>query len=67
MGMAGMLCIHPKQVATVQQYLQPTDKELSFARSVVEEYERSGKAVFTIDGEMVDAPVIARSRQLLKK
>ncbi|MGP9558166.1 HpcH/HpaI aldolase/citrate lyase family protein [Psychrobacter sp. AOP7-A1-24] len=67
MGMSGMLCIHPKQVAIVQQALQPTDKTLLFAQRVVEEYERSGQAVFEIDGEMVDAPVIERSRQLLAK
>ncbi|WP_227678353.1 HpcH/HpaI aldolase/citrate lyase family protein [Psychrobacter vallis] len=67
MGMSGMLCIHPKQVATVQQSLQPTDQELSFAQRVIEEYERSGRAVFKIEGEMVDAPVIARARQLLKQ
>ncbi|MDN5620780.1 MAG: CoA ester lyase [Psychrobacter sp.] len=67
MGMAGMLCIHPKQVATVQQYLHPTDRELEFATRVIEAYEKSGQAVFEIDGEMVDAPVIARSRQLLER
>ena len=67
MGMSGMLCIHPKQVAVVQQTFQPTDVDLSFAQRVVEEYERSGQAVFKIDGEMVDAPVIERSRQLLAK
>ncbi|MGP5203195.1 HpcH/HpaI aldolase/citrate lyase family protein [Psychrobacter aquimaris] len=67
MGMSGMLCIHPKQVEIVHQALQPTDSELEFAKRVVEEYERSGKAIFTIDGEMVDAPVITRSRQLLAK
>jgi citrate lyase beta subunit len=67
MGMSGMLCIHPKQVSVVQQTLQPTDEALLFAQLVVEEYERSGQAVFEIDGEMVDAPVIERSRQLLAK
>lgn len=67
MGMSGMLCIHPKQVAVVQQALQPTDDALLFAQRVIEEYERNGQAVFKIDGEMVDAPVIERSRQLLAK
>ncbi|WP_201509691.1 HpcH/HpaI aldolase/citrate lyase family protein [Psychrobacter alimentarius] len=67
MGMAGMLCIHPKQVASVQQALQPTTKALEFAKRVIEEYERSGQAVFEIDGEMVDAPVIERCRQLLSQ
>ncbi|WP_350655744.1 CoA ester lyase [Psychrobacter sp. S1-30-MNA-CIBAN-0213] len=67
MGMSGMLCIHPKQVAIVQNALQPTDAEIEFARRVVEEYERSGQAVFKVDGEMVDAPVIQRCVQLLAK
>ena len=65
MGMSGMLCIHPKQVAVVQQSLQPTDDEIDFAKRVLEEYEQSGQAVFKIDGNMVDAPVIERCRQLL--
>ncbi len=66
MGMSGMLCIHPKQVAVVKQSLQPIEELLLFAQRVVEEYERSGQAVFKIEGQMVDAPVIARARQLLQ-
>ncbi|OLF38531.1 CoA ester lyase [Psychrobacter sp. Cmf 22.2] len=65
MGMSGMLCIHPKQVAVVQNALKPTAAEIEFARRVVEEYERSGQAVFKVDGEMVDAPVIQRCMRLL--
>ena len=65
MGMSGMLCIHPKQVLRVKQSLQPTEADIEFARRVLEEYEQSGQAVFKIDGQMVDAPVIARCRQLL--
>ena len=65
MGMSGMLCIHPNQVATVKQSLQQTDADIEFARRVIEEYERSGQAVFKIAGQMVDAPVIERCRQLL--
>jgi len=34
---------------------------------VVEEYQRSGQAVFKIDGNMVDAPVIQRCLRLLGK
>lgn len=65
MGMSGMLCIHPKQVATVQYALQPTKAEIEFAIRVVEEYERSGQAVFKIDGNMVDAPVLQRCFSLV--
>lgn len=65
MGMSGMLCIHPKQVDIVKQALRPTASELEFAQRVIEEYERSGQAVFKVEGNMVDAPVIERSYQLL--
>ena len=65
MGMSGMLCIHPKQVDVVKEALQPTESEIEFAQRVVAEYERSGQAIFKIDGNMVDAPVIERSHQLL--
>lgn len=66
MGMSGMLCIHPKQVTIVQQALQPTEQQLDFAKKVIAEFERSGQAVFKIDGNMVDAPVVQRCRQLLQ-
>lgn len=65
MGMSGMLCIHPKQVDVVKGSLQPTISELEFAKRVIEEYEHSGQAVFKVDGNMVDAPVIERSYQVL--
>lgn len=67
MGMSGMLCIHPKQVATVQAALRPSDSEIDFAKRVVAEYESTGQAVFKIDGNMVDAPVIERCQRLLSK
>ena len=65
MGMSGMLCIHPKQVDIVKEALQPTESEIEFAQRVVAEYERSGQAIFKVDGNMVDAPVIERSHHLL--
>lgn len=67
MGMSGMLCIHPKQVVTVQTALRPSDTEIDFAKRVVAEYESTGQAVFKIDGNMVDAPVIERCQRLLNK
>ena len=67
MGLSGMLCIHPKQVAVINNTLQPSDAELDFAKRVIGEYERSHEAVFKIDGMMVDAPVIEHCRQLLEK
>lgn len=67
LGFAGMLCIHPSQVAGVHEAFAVSEKDLAWARSVVHEAERTGLAAFRLDGEMVDAPVIGRARELLAR
>ncbi|PSJ80810.1 HpcH/HpaI aldolase/citrate lyase family protein [Neisseria iguanae] len=67
MGFGGVLCIHPKQVAAVKEALRPSEKLLAFAAKVVAETRRSGEAVFQIDGQMVDAPVIERAKWILRQ
>ncbi|WP_416192148.1 HpcH/HpaI aldolase/citrate lyase family protein [Neisseria sp. CCUG12390] len=67
MGFGGVLCIHPKQVAAVKTALRPSENEIAFARKVLEEAERSGEAVFQVDGQMVDAPVIERAKWILRQ
>lgn len=67
LGFGGMLCIHPSQVAGVHEAFAVSDKDLAWARSVVDESLRTGQAAFRLDGEMVDAPVIARARELLAR
>ena len=65
MGFAGVLCIHPAQVAVVHAAFAPSAQEQAWARRVVEEHERTGSAAFQLDGAMVDAPVIERARRIL--
>lgn len=65
MGFGGMLCIHPKQIATIKTALKPNADILEFAQKVVAYAEQSGLAAFQIDGKMVDTPVIERAKQLL--
>ncbi|WP_369991612.1 CoA ester lyase [Pseudomonas xanthosomatis] len=65
MGFGGALCIHPSQVAVIHRALQPSAAELDWARRVVAGAD-SGAGVFTLDGQMVDAPVILRARALLQ-
>lgn len=58
-------CIHPKQVEIIQQTYQVADKQKQFAKNVVDYYEKTGDAVFAIDGEMVDMPVIKQAYRIL--
>lgn len=65
MGFAGLLAIHPRQVAIIQETFAPSSQEREWAKRVVDQADATGTLAFQIDGKMVDAPVIARARQLL--
>jgi len=64
-GFGAKLCIHPDQVAPVQAGLGPSVQELAWARRVVEAIRVSGGGVVSLDGRMVDAPVVRLAERLL--
>ncbi|MGS0896339.1 HpcH/HpaI aldolase/citrate lyase family protein [Burkholderia stagnalis] len=66
LGFGGKLCIHPAQVSIVNRAFTPGDAECAWARRVVEG-ARAGDGVFAVDGQMADAPVIARARRILAR
>ncbi|MDP2817581.1 MAG: CoA ester lyase [Polaromonas sp.] len=64
-GFGAKLCIHPTQVTAVNTALAPTAAELDWARRVVEGSRKAGGAVFTLDGRMVDTPVLRLAERTL--
>jgi citrate lyase subunit beta/citryl-CoA lyase len=64
-GFGAKLCIHPDQVAPVHAALGPTAQELAWARRVVEAMRTAGGGVVSLDGRMVDAPVVRLAERLL--
>lgn len=69
LGFTGKACIHPSQVPFIHKAFAPSEKELRKAERVVaaaEAAKREGKGVVSVDGKMVDKPVVARSRHLLE-
>jgi citrate lyase subunit beta/citryl-CoA lyase len=64
LGFGGKLCIHPSQVATVNQSFQPSAVQLEWARQVLA-LAASKPGAFQFEGKMVDAPVLAKARQLM--
>jgi citrate lyase subunit beta/citryl-CoA lyase len=70
LGSDGQLCIHPAQVAPVNQTFSPSDQAIQQARRIIETFEaalKQGHAAVQLDGQMLDAPVVARARQLLAR
>ncbi|MGF6222472.1 HpcH/HpaI aldolase/citrate lyase family protein [Pseudomonas sp. ILQ215 TE3946] len=65
LGFAGKLCIHPRQVQFVNQAFTPSPQELAWAQRVVEASRRAGGAAVSVDGAMVDLPVLIRAQNLL--
>jgi (S)-citramalyl-CoA lyase len=50
----------------VHAVFAPTDQELAWARRIVAAADGAdGRGAIAVDGQMVDAPVVARARRLL--
>lgn len=68
MGFGGKACIHPSQIATINQVFSPSAAEVEWAQRVTAAYEeavRTGKGAVTVDGAMVDRPVAEKARKIL--
>lgn len=66
-GYTGKLCIHPAQVDTVNRAFAPSQSDIEWAQRVVAEADAHGGAVFSLDGKMVDMPVISKAAHILAK
>lgn len=64
-GFGAKLCIHPTQVPTVHQALGPTLDEIVWARRVLEATNAAAGGVVSLDGRMVDTPVVLLAQRLL--
>jgi len=67
LGFGAKLCIHPKQVSLVNECFEPNAEEQSWAKRIVEAAEAAKGAAVSVDGKMVDRPVIARAEAILSR
>ncbi|HKH39259.1 MAG TPA: CoA ester lyase [Rubrobacter sp.] len=70
LGFDGKWCIHPAQIAVVNETFSPTVKEVDWAKKVVAAYNEAnatGSGSVSVDGQMVDAASIKLARNTLGK
>ncbi|KAI1114344.1 Pyruvate/Phosphoenolpyruvate kinase-like domain-containing protein [Nemania sp. NC0429] len=70
MGFNGKQCIHPSQVETAHRLFAPDEKEVEWAMRIViadEKAASTGRGAWTLDGVMIDAPVVGRARAIVAK
>ena len=67
-GFHGKCAIHPEQIDTINDAFSPTQAEVAQARRVVDafrEAEAHGRGSLSLDGKVVDVPVVRRAQKLL--
>lgn len=64
-GFGAKLCIHPSQVAAANATFTPSPAEMDWARRVIAASQAAGGGVVSLDGRMVDAPVLRLAQRML--
>jgi len=67
LGFSGKTVVHPGQIELVQRMFTPDEKLVHYALQVVEgarAAQQEGKGVFTLDGKLVDLPVVKRAENI---
>ena len=68
-GMNAKACIHPLQIDIVNEVFSPSLDEINYAKKVLLAYESAQvekKGAFSVDGKMIDKPIIDRCRKTLE-
>ena len=66
-GYDGKMAIHPSQVSVINEAFTPDEEAIAWAESVIEARDATDRGVFKVDGEMIDAPLIAQAEQILER
>lgn len=70
LGFDGKTVVHPRQIDVVNNFFTPTEKEIVYAKRVInalEEGRRLNKGVVTINGDMIDKPMEIRAITTLQQ
>jgi citrate lyase subunit beta / citryl-CoA lyase len=69
LGFDGKSLVNPRQIEPLHNAFAPTGAEIDHARRIIEaaeEAEEAGHGVVSLDGKMIDAPIVASARRTLR-
>lgn len=69
LGFDGKMAIHPSQVEPINNAFTPDPERIQWAEQVLEARDSAkteGQGVYEVDGEMIDAPLIAQAERIMK-
>lgn len=68
LGFDGKSVINPRQIPLVNEIYTPTEKEIDHAKQVIwaiRESESKGSGVISLNGKMVDKPIVERAERVI--
>ena len=68
MGFDGKSLIHPRQIELIHNLYTPDEKSIKKSLRIIKSTEEAlaeGRGVFTVDGKMIDKPIIERAQHVL--
>ncbi|MCI5042380.1 MAG: CoA ester lyase [Donghicola eburneus] len=68
LGASGGFAIHPGQIEVLNRVFLPSDEDIRAAQEVIalaETAHQTGDAIASRNGQMIDAPIVARARAVL--
>ena len=68
-GFKGKFAIHPAQIEIINEAFSPSPSEIEHARRVIEAFDEAqsrGRGSTSLDGHVVDVPVVKRAEALLE-
>lgn len=69
-GFTGKFAIHPAQIVIINRAFSPSDEQVDQARREIaafEEAEHRGRGSTSLDGQVIDVPVVERARKLIRR
>lgn len=70
LGFDGKSLVNPRQIELLHNLFAPTQKDVEQAQSIIEaaeEAKRKGLGVVSLNGKMIDAPIIDRAQLVLQR
>ena len=70
LGFDGKSLINPRQIELLHNLFAPTQKDVDQAKRIIEateEAEKQGSGVVSLNGKMIDAPIIERAKLVLER
>jgi citrate lyase subunit beta-like protein len=69
LGFNGKQCIHPSQIEVCHRAFSPSEDQVDWAARVViadEKASKAGRGAWTLEGKMIDVPVVKKAHAVLK-